>query len=91
MFSVTGWTNPSTFTPALFTWASFAVISSTNYGIDDRSSLTIIPAVGVCTISSAVASDGNSQIYAVPASYQITMKCDSKILNSHELTLTWPT
>lgn len=87
---MTGWTNPSNFTPALFTWASFAVINSINYGIDERNNLAITPAVGVCTISSAVPSDSNSQIYAVPASYRITMKCDSKITNSHELTLTWP-
>jgi hypothetical protein len=60
VFTVTGWTNPSTFTPALFTWNSFAVLSSINYGIDTRSNLAITPSVGVCTISSAAASDSNS-------------------------------
>jgi len=60
VFTVTGWTNPPTFTPALFTYNSFAVINSNNYGIDTKSNLAITPSVGVCTISSAVASDNNS-------------------------------
>jgi hypothetical protein len=78
-FTVKGWTNPTDFTPALFTWTSYAIISNVSYAIDNLTPLSITASVGVCTIISAVPSDGNSSIYATPASYSITMKCDSKI------------
>ena len=89
-FTVKGWTNPTNFTPALFTFTSYAVISSVSYAIDNLTPLSITASLGVCTITSAVPSDGNSSIYATPTSYSITMKCDSKITSQYELTLTWP-
>ena len=89
-FTVTGWTNPGTFTPANFTWQSYAEISSVSYPIDLLTPLAVTASIGTCTIASAVPTDSNSSLYHTPTTYSVTIKCDSKITNAYELTLTWP-
>lgn len=81
IFTITGFTNPASITPALFTMTSRDT-SSGDYAIDTISTLSITATQGIITISVIKPTD-SYKIYDIPTSYTITLTIQHAVATNY--------
>jgi hypothetical protein len=90
VFTVRGFTNPSTADEAFFTFKSYASLENGVYQIDEITSLGITAEQGKCTIDEFYPTDGNYMIYGLAANWTVSMKCEHFIGTNYGIRITLP-
>ena len=92
LFSIEGWTNPDDSNTHDFEILSLYIDpdDSSEYDIELFTGLQITAKQGLCQVQSVYVTDGDTRIYAQPASYTFIMWCNHAIETDYGIRITWP-
>jgi hypothetical protein len=91
IFTIKGFTNPSTADTAYFVFTSYTVLSGGTYMIDQINTLGITAVQGTCSITNFAPTDGNYKIYGLASSWTATLSCEHVLATNYGVRITLPT